>query len=175
MSDSETSTDINIDIIDNKGKISNRSETKKSSDTDYYMNLLANQNKTVPEKHEISSDSELVNSDSSSSKQTSSVKSSSSSSSRSRKSNSSRGKNENANVHATTHHSPKKESSNYQPSTSSAPSIPSVVPSVTTQLTPQEMRIKKIELLRKLAEIKAKGFSLTKEYDFNSSIEEMEY
>jgi hypothetical protein len=37
------------------------------------------------------------------------------------------------------------------------------------------MRIKKIELLRKLAEIKAKGFSLTKEYDFNSSIEEMEY
>jgi hypothetical protein len=35
--------------------------------------------------------------------------------------------------------------------------------------------MKKIELLRKLCEIKAKGFSLTKEYDFNSSVDEMEY
>ena len=43
MSDSETS-DININVIDNKGKVNNKSETKKSSDTDYYMNLLANEN-----------------------------------------------------------------------------------------------------------------------------------
>lgn len=43
------------------------------------------------------------------------------------------------------------------------------------QLTQQEMRMKKIELLRKLCEIKAKGYELTKEYDFNSSLEEMEY
>jgi hypothetical protein len=35
--------------------------------------------------------------------------------------------------------------------------------------------MKKIELLRRLSEIKSKGYSLTKEYDFNSSIEEMEY
>ena len=68
MSNSETSTDINIDIIDNKGKINTKSETKKSSDTDYYLHLMANPNKTVPEKQEISSESELVNSDSSASK-----------------------------------------------------------------------------------------------------------
>ena len=35
--------------------------------------------------------------------------------------------------------------------------------------------MKKIELLRKLSEIKAKGFELSKDYSFNSSIEEMEY
>jgi len=171
MSDSETSSDINIDIIDNKGKISNRSETKKSSDTDYYMNLLANQDKTVPEKQEVSSDSEIIT-ESSSSRSTSSVNSSSSSkSSRSRKSNSSRGnKTENFSFPSGNYHSPKAPENTYkqQSSMSSAPTI-------TVQLSPQEMRIKKIELLRKLAEIKSKGFSLTKEYDFNSSIEEMEY
>ena len=79
MSDSETS-DVNMNIIDSKGKINNKSDTKKSSDTDYYMNLLANQNKTVPDKQEISSDSEIVNSDSVSSKESSSVRSSSSNS-----------------------------------------------------------------------------------------------
>ena len=46
-------------------------------------------------------------------------------------------------------------------------SIPPVTNSVNIELTPQEIRIKKIELLRKLSEIKSKGFSLTKEYDFN--------
>ena len=44
-----------------------------------------------------------------------------------------------------------------------------------TNLSPQETRMKKIELLRRLSEIKSKGYSLTKEYDFNSSIDEMEY
>lgn len=43
------------------------------------------------------------------------------------------------------------------------------------QLTPQEIKMKRIELLRKLSEIKTKGFQLSKEYDYNSSIEEMEY
>ena len=42
-------------------------------------------------------------------------------------------------------------------------------------LSPQEIRMKKIEFLRKLSEIKSKGFNLSKEYDFNSSLEEMEY
>ena len=39
----------------------------------------------------------------------------------------------------------------------------------------QDLRIKKIELLRRLSEIKSKGYQLSKEYDFNSSIDEMEY
>ena len=46
---------------------------------------------------------------------------------------------------------------------------------VKKELSPQELRMKKIELLRKLSEIKAKGFELSKDYSFNSSIEEMEY
>jgi hypothetical protein len=50
-----------------------------------------------------------------------------------------------------------------------------VLDTVNKILTPQETRIKKIELLRRLSEIKTKGYNLTKEYDFNSSIEEMEY
>jgi hypothetical protein len=170
MSDSETSSNINIDIIDNKGKISNKSETKKSSDTDYYMNLLANQNKTVPERQELSSESEIINSDSSYSRK--SDKSSSSNSSKSRKSNSSRNKSEQNNYSTKINNN--SEYRNSEPSLPSLPTIP-LSHSETVQLTPQEMRIKKIELLRKLAEIKSKGFSLTKEYDFNSSIDEMEY
>jgi len=166
MSDSETS-DININVIDNKGKVNNKSETKKSSDTDYYMNLLANENKTVPDKQEMSPDSEIINSDSVSSKESSSRSSSSSNSSKSRKSSSSRNKTE----HVTNTHMHKgNDKSDYHQNQE-----PFVIPQLTPQLTQQEIRIKKIELLRKLSEIKAKGFSLTKEYDFNSSTEEMEY
>ena len=164
MSHSETSTDINIDIIDIKGKINPKSETKKSSDTDYYMNLMANPDKTIPDKQEISSESELINSDSSTSKKTQSEKSSSSnsskSSSKSKKSNLSPNKSEYIN-----------SSNNTLPKFNEY-SIPN---STNVQLTSQEIRIKKIELLRKLSEIKTKGFSLTKEYDFNSSIDEMDY
>ena len=208
MSDSETS--LNIDIIDNKGKINNKSETKKSSDTDYYMNLLANGNKTVPNKQELTPDSEIINSDSDYSKK--SDKTSSSNSSKSRKSNSSHNKSEQNtqstkvnNIHDSRNHehnnsdninhdNSKSDNRNHDNSKSDnrnhnnrnhdnrksdnivyEPS-PSLVPrSETIQLTQQECRIKKIELLRKLSEIKSKGFSLTKEYDFNSSIEEMEY
>ena len=46
---------------------------------------------------------------------------------------------------------------------------------VKTYTTPGEIRMRKIELLRGLSELKAKGFELTKNYDFNSSLEEMEY
>ncbi len=42
-------------------------------------------------------------------------------------------------------------------------------------LTGQQLRMKKIEMLRKLCDLKTKGYKLSKEYDFNSSIEEMEY
>jgi len=42
-------------------------------------------------------------------------------------------------------------------------------------LSPQEVKLKKIEFLRKLAELKTKGYQLSKEYDFTSSLEEMEY
>jgi hypothetical protein len=172
---SETSTDINMDIIDIKGKINPKSETKKSSDTDYYMNLMANPNKTVPDKQEISSESELVNSDSSASKKSESEKSSSSNSSKSstksKKSNSSNTKSEHINNKSEDINNKSEYINNNLPK----PTEYSIPKPINPQLTSQEIRIKKIELLRKLSEIKSKGFSLTKEYDFNSSIDEMDY
>lgn len=170
MADSATSSDVNINIYDNKGKVNqvnsnsdrNKSHTaadqKKSSDTDYYMNLLANDEKVVLDKQSVSSESEILNSDSSSSRETSSIKSGKSSKSDKNKS------------------SPRKtipvinKTNNKRYDSPTAPET-----KITVELTPQEIRMKKIELLRKLSEIKTKGFSLTKEYDFSSSIEEMEY
>jgi hypothetical protein len=46
---------------------------------------------------------------------------------------------------------------------------------VFTEIPSKEDQFKKIELLRKLSELKAKGYNLTKEYNFSSSISEMEY
>jgi hypothetical protein len=72
------------------------------------------------------------------------------------------------------------KSSVNQPSTSSTqsniPNTADIKPVETAKpLTQQEVRMKKIELLRKLCEIKSKGYQLSKDYDFNSSLEEMEY
>lgn len=44
-----------------------------------------------------------------------------------------------------------------------------------SEISNKENQLKKIELLRKLSEIKAKGYTLSKEYSFSSSIDEMEY
>jgi hypothetical protein len=156
MSISETSSELNINMYDKKGKINNKSETriktevKKSSDTDYYMNLLANDNKTVLDKHSISSESDIINSDSSI-KNISSVKSTSS----------------------------KKSKRGVTPPPLFIPSTQSERHNIPVEPmknpNSQEVRMRKIELLRRLSEIKSKGFSLTKEYNFNSSIDEMEY
>ena len=181
MPDSDTSSEINVNLYDNNGKIDNKTETKKSSDTDYYFNMIANQNKTVAEKNETESSSEIArSSESKSSKRTSSVKKddsseSSDSSKQSKKSNSSRERFETVNFGA-----PQQKQSFQNTTNTTNDSKPSSSPNrnvvpLTTQLTPQEVRMKKIELLRKLSEIKSKGFALTKEYDFNSSLEEMEY
>jgi len=195
MPDSDTSSEINVNLYDNNGKIDNKSETKKSSDTDYYFNMLANQNKTVADKVEQSSSSDIAHSESSSdsSKKTSSVKKShsttdstdSDSSKKSKKSdNSSKSRDRFETVNFGTVPMPSgsttqafQNTTNNSQNKSSTPK-PNVIMStanVVKQLTPQETRMKKIELLRKLSEIKSKGFSLTKEYDFNSSLEEMEY
>jgi len=180
MPDSDTSSEINVNLYDNNGKIDNKTETKKSSDTDYYFNMIANQNKTVAEKNETESSSEIArSSESKSTKRTSSVKKddSSESSDSSKKTNSSRERFETVNFGTPQKQQQQQQKQSFQnTSNSKSPSSSNnnVVP-VTTQLTPQEVRMKKIELLRKLSEIKSKGFALTKEYDFNSSLEEMEY
>jgi len=177
MPESDTSTEVNFKLYDKKGKID---ESKKTSDTDYYFNLLANDDKTIPEKLENVESSEIPQSDSESSKSTTSVKkySDSSSSKSSRKSESSKYSSRSRDRFDTVNFSNKPTTI---PVTASTPSFstsnPSsfIKPKVTQQLSPQETRMKKIELLRKLSEIKQKGFSLTKDYDFNSSLEEMEY
>ena len=54
--DSATSSDLNVNYLDNNGKNINTNFTKKeTSDTDHYMNLLANTNKTVQESEVVSS------------------------------------------------------------------------------------------------------------------------
>jgi hypothetical protein len=173
MPESDTSTEVNFKLYDKKGKID---ESKKTSDTDYYFNLLANDDKTIPEKIENVESSEIPQSDSESSKSTTSVKkySDSSSSKSSKKSASSKYSSRSRDRFDTVNFSNKPT---VTPIPSFSTSNPSsfIKPKVTQQLSPQETRMKKIELLRKLSEIKQKGFSLTKDYDFNSSLEEMEY
>jgi hypothetical protein len=177
MPESDTSTEVNFKLYDKKGKID---ESKKTSDTDYYFNMIANDDKTIPEKIENVESSEIPQSDSESSKSTTSVKkySDSSSSKSSKKSMSSKYSTRSRDRFDTVNFSNKPTTI---PVTASAPSFSTsntssfIKPKVTQQLSPQETRMKKIELLRKLSEIKQKGFSLTKDYDFNSSLEEMEY
>jgi hypothetical protein len=188
--DSDTSADLNMNILDNTGEkihINNKEDNPKkpdSSDTDYYLNLLANQNKlndiTDAQSDTSTSLSEIIEDDDSD------IQSSTESSSRS-SSNTSR-----ANIHKVSF-SPKnspKISPKNSPTGGSKTSHrnssknndnkenPSFIPPPMVEkkeLTPQEARMKKIELLRKLSELKTKGYDLSKSYDFNSSIEEMEY
>ena len=162
MPDSESSSEVNITLHDKKGKIADQSDVKKSSETDMYFNLLANANKTVAEVSPHT-DTSSIESDSSKSE---SVKSASASTYKST-SQKSKDKYEKMDFGTTfdkqnsvKHNSVKQNSVKHN----SGP-----------QLSPQETRMKKIELLRKLSEIKQRGFSLTKDYDFSSSLEEMEY
>jgi hypothetical protein len=185
--------------------IEDKSNDKKpqSTDTDYYFNMIANPSKTKPAKPKSESESSELNellkntdSEKSSSKSESSTSSSrrtsesssSSKSSSSRKSSDSKPKYEQINV------SPKTKLNDspipvlnqqplFKPPVNQS-SFSNVQQPVSNEIKPvepprpltqQEIRMKKIEMLRKLAEIKSKGYQLSKDYDFNSSLEEMEY
>jgi len=183
MSNSDTS-DGKINYVNSKGEnlLEDKSNDKKpvSTDTDYYFNMIANPNKVVNNTKKDSETSELHDllKDSDSSDSTSSNSSKSSKSSNTSKSS----------VKYDKLPIPPKNN-NVPPTIQPPPRIPSYVPMPPVinpnneeivveppkPLTQQEIKMKKIELLRKLCEIKAKGFQLTKEYDFNSSLEEMEY
>ena len=203
MSESETSSDIKVKYQNANGDnlLEDNSHNKKaqSTDTDYYFGMIANPSKTQQQQKSESESSELNqllnNTDTSSSSRRSSTSrksssSSSSSESEKRKSSESREKYEKINVspksspqNQTQSAIPKFNSfasqhsgSNVQNSTINVPqSTAEIKPVEKKELTPQEIRLKKIEMIRKLCEIKAKGFQLSKEYDFNSSLEEMEY
>ena len=178
MSDSETSSnvDINYQTKDGNNLLSDTPtmptiKKPQTTDTDYYFNMIANPNKVVDDKVE-SETSQIIKSSSS--------KSSSSSSSSSRKSDYSKPVYDKItlsprNNHTETRHTESRnvkhtETRHREDNNSEKPSEV-----VVKQLTPQEIRMKKIELLRKLSELKSKGFHLTKDYDFSSSLEEMEY
>ena len=198
--DSDTSAEMDMNILDNNdNKIDitqqNNQENQKteinikkpeSSDTDYYLNLLANQDKLNDDsdnKSNVSSSSlsEIIESEEESDESESESEESDKEKSSEKSTNSSSKANFNK-----ISLSPKKSTSpNQSPRLKrSSPrndnikfEPPKQVSSfeVKKELTPQELRMKKIELLRKLSELKAKGYELSKSYNFDSSIEEMEY
>ena len=181
--DSDTSVDFNFNILDGNGKIptpetkpqiqnveNNPPKKPESSDTDFYLNLIANQNKLKDDSdlnsNATSSLSEIIESDSDDDEEDDNESSSSRRSESSRKSTSSKSSSK----------------AKYQKINVSPKNNPTFTPPKTfnveqpkKELSPQEMRMKKIELLRRLSELKTKGYELSKSYDFNSSIEEMEY
>ena len=193
---SDTSSENNINYHDTNGKKImsevNKHNKKESTETDFYFDMVANKEKIVVKSPEHSESSDIKISSSSSSS-----KSSSSSSSSSSKSNTSKSSTKKPNVQTFNFDQPKNpeipqfniptntvpniNNNNIASNISSIPilggkTLPVMEPTVNVAtLSPQEIRIKKIELLRRLSEIKTKGYNLTKEYDFNSSIEEMEY
>ena len=201
MSETETSSEIKVNYQNSRGD--NLIEDvpsgikQQTTDTDYYFNMIANPSKTIQHNlNETSESSELnellKNSDSASSK--SSTKSNSSNkkelkSSAFSKSNSTSNSNSDSDNRKISDSREKYEKISISPKqTEKIPKIEKTInkkdnvhstseikPTEKKELTPQELRLKKIEMLRKLCEIKTKGFALSKEYDFNSSLEEMEY
>ena len=167
--DSESSQDININAVKDMNNINivhgnDSSRKEESSDTDYYLSLLANKQKLNDDSDNksgySSSLSEIVDSDkkeSDTESESSSSRSASVASSRKSSRKSSR----------SPKYSPKNNNSFSAEPLSRNP--------VQSENALKESRMKKIELLRKLSELKSKGYDLSKAYDFNSSIEEMEY
>lgn len=186
MADSETSSSNVVEYQNSNGQslLENKDNVKKqlTTDTDYYFNMIANPSKIIQKKSTESESSEMNNiikdSDSSSSSKSSSSKSSKSS--RSSKSNhSSKNSSDSRPKYESISITPPKPQPNIsfsQPKTNmgQAP-VTEVKTEEPKVLTSQELRMKKIELLRKLCEIKSKGFELSKDYSFDSSLEEMEY
>ena len=188
---SDTSSDIinNFDNISSSETFKKNPIKKETTETDLYLGLVANPSKKLEES--VKSSSSLQNNDS-----TDNLSASSSSS---------KGKYEKVNIspkkhshkehshkehshrehshkeHSHREHSHKERSHNKKESINNDSSNKSRVSPTTVDntdkidLTPQQIKMKKIELLRKLSDIKTKGYKLSKEYDFNSSIEDMEY
>jgi hypothetical protein len=195
MSDSETSSsDIKVKYQNSKGDnlLEDKSNDKKpqSTDTDYYFGMIANPSKITAKPKSVTETSELNNMLKTTESESSKKSSKSSSSNESNTRSSSSKKNSESKVQY--------EPINVIPNIPLPPvfkfpinpvlinpvpinpvPIPTnnsvVVDEKPKPLTQQEVRMKKIELLRKLCEVKSKGYQLSKEYDFNSSLEEMEY
>ena len=163
-----TSTGI-PEVIEKKEEKKYPDNSKITSDTDLYFNLLANPDKInadakptlepiVDSTSKIESDSSDDSSESSRRSRRSKSSGKSSKSSRSKRSDKSYGRNIPMGP------------------TSFNPTIKSYEPSGPRKvLNEKEIKLKKIEMLRKLSELKSKGYELSKEYNFHSSLEDMEY
>jgi hypothetical protein len=187
--DSDTSTEANINLLDKNGNKLDLAKKPDTSSTNEYFEMLNNPGKIKEESEEISDNlvSDYYNEDSS-------VKSESSKSSKSSKSfrksvrstkssksdrnrtekkldNRSESRNDGRNDGRTESRTENRTDAFTDNMYTDKPSINQIK----KELTPQEMRLKKIDLLRKLSEIKSKGYDLSKEYNFNSDIDEMEY
>jgi len=139
---------------------------KPTESTDLYLNLLANPDKLKPEAQVTLGDLNPIPEDSTSKvEETPRDDSSSSDSDSESRSSSSSERPAIKPLNVTGHN---------KPSTPNNPFTESMV-EPKKELSEKEIKLKKIDYLRKLSELKAKGFELSKEYDFNSSLEEMEY
>jgi hypothetical protein len=202
-----TSSDIDINIFDNNGNNINIPPIKKeTSDTDLYLNLIANPSKSKVDSVKSSSSSLNFDNDKKKS-ETSSIRKNSKHNSINRHNSSSSSDEEyfgNHNEHKSTYsdrksdrrsdrrsdhnsdrrsdHRSDRRSDHNDSSDSSDNHKHSRAKYEDVQITPEkpkltglQLRQKKIDLLRKLCDLKSKGYALTKEYTFDSSIEEMEY
>jgi hypothetical protein len=199
--ESNTSSDIDLNILDRNGRQMNIPSLKKdSSDTDLYLNLIANPVKSRQESENSTSSLHLDNDSKKNS--TSSIKrlslNSLKMSPKKEKKESfrptyseKRHTEKHTEKHTEHNHSEKnfekknsERKSSYRRSetdssraryesvdVSSTRNTPSPEP---VKLTPQQIRMRKTDLLRKLCDLKAQGYQLTREYNFNSDIDEME-
>jgi hypothetical protein len=178
--DSDTSSD-NVNYLDNDG-ISLKVEPTNEESTDVYLNMVANNDKLLEEQNNESESFNILSSESE--KSNNSIKSDSEPKFETVDLFSSKRKSK-RNSQISTKPSKKKSVNNFSESSissnksyrsvSSTKSYKSPLIDKKPVLTPQQIRMKKIELLRKLSELKTKGYKLSKEYDFNSTLEEMEY
>ncbi len=176
---SSTSSDIDLKIYDNYGNdIPIPPLKKETSETDLYLNMLANPSKSKLDTEK--STSSLHFDDNKNKSDTSSVRHSIKNmkdSVRKHSTDSSDVHDSHISRHSRTSRSNSSESSKarYEDVKISDKYNKSDVEEKKPVLTGQQLRMKKIEMLRKLCDLKTKGYKLSKEYDFNSSIEEMEY
>jgi hypothetical protein len=162
---SDTSSDLNQGLLNNKEGI--QPIKKETTETDLYLGLVANPSKVLADTPRSSSSLHYNNDNDNSVESSTDKKSTDSSPTFNHSAKNTRKSSKNL--------SDSSSKAKYEKVTISPPNSKNTEVKPEPVLTPQQIRIKRIELLRKLSDIKSKGFKLSKEYDFNSSIEEMEY
>lgn len=176
MSSDTTSSDNDIPIFDKFGNdIPIPPFKKETTDTDLYFGLIANPSKSKIDTEKSTSslhfDNEKKNSN------TSSVRQSYKPSHEKNIHHSMRESDRDSHRSRASRHSTESSKARYEDVKLSDKSNRSdtEISEKKPVLTESQLRMKRIELLRKLCDLKSKGYKLSKEYNFNSSIEEMEY